>query len=567
MCIYIDTNRHVIRNLMENGIREATGTHPGKTIIFARNHKHAVFLQEQFDNMYPQYGGKFCRVIDSHDSRSEDLLKEFKNASNQLTIAISVDMLDTGVDVPQIVNLVFARPVYSYVKFWQMIGRGTRLCKDLFGSGQDKTTFRIFDHWGNFKFFEEDYKEADDKPPTKSLLQRLFVIRLQLAKAALQQQNVDIFNQVIGLIATDIAALPTKTIAVKEKLREIKTLQQDNILKTFSLATQNILHNDIAPLMQWRNIRGFEADYQFDELITQTQLEALEQSLSDKLPNESNKIQDKRADYKVKTLGQSARSSDYQGKLIDTVSQLPIQLNQVQDKQAFIQQVKSWDFGENDPLISLETIRNELRHLMQYRQRKARTHSYAKIIDVTEDKTKIQNELHKPKLEGLELMAYRQRVEGILAELFANNQTLQKIKAGEAVSQADLEALVSLVLTQNPDVNLALLTDFYPETRQLDIAIRSIIGLEPAAVAARFADFVQQYHTLTAKQVKFLDFLQNHIAKHGSITLERLYEEPFTTFDSDGIDGIFANDAEIDELLDIIEGFSPPKSTGEYTSK
>ena len=135
----------------------------GKTIIFARNHHHAVLLRQLFDEMYPQYGGKFCQVIDNYDPRAEQLIDDFKGegTNNDLTIAISVDMLDTGIDVPEIVNLVFAKPVNSPVKFWQMIGRGTRLCEDLFGPGQDKTIFRIFDHWGNFERFEMGYRPAE----------------------------------------------------------------------------------------------------------------------------------------------------------------------------------------------------------------------------------------------------------------------------------------------------------------------------------------------------------------------------------------------------------------------
>ena len=123
---------------MEKGIREATGSHVGKTIVFARNHIHAVHLSEVFGEMYPQYGSTFCRVIDNHEPKAEQLIDDFKNPDNELTIAISVDMLDTGIDVPEVVNLVFAKPVKSYVKFWQMIGRGTRLRKDLFGPGKTR---------------------------------------------------------------------------------------------------------------------------------------------------------------------------------------------------------------------------------------------------------------------------------------------------------------------------------------------------------------------------------------------------------------------------------------------
>ena len=155
-----DTNRHVLRNLMERGIRDGSGSRVGKTIVFARNHNHAILLQNLFEEMYPQYGGTFCRVIDHFDSRAEDLIDEFKDPKSELTVAISVDMLDTGIDVEEIVNLVFAKPVYSYAKFWQMIGRGTRLCPNLFGPGKDKTHFQIFDHWGNFERFDEPHKEV-----------------------------------------------------------------------------------------------------------------------------------------------------------------------------------------------------------------------------------------------------------------------------------------------------------------------------------------------------------------------------------------------------------------------
>ena len=140
-----DTNRAILRNLMENGILDETGQTPGKSIIFARNHNHAVLLAEIFDELYPQYGGKFCRIIDNYDPRAEQLIDDFKSHKNSdPRIAISVDMLDTGIDVPEIVNLVFAKPIRSLVKFEQMIGRGTRLCPDRVRPGKNKTQLRIF---------------------------------------------------------------------------------------------------------------------------------------------------------------------------------------------------------------------------------------------------------------------------------------------------------------------------------------------------------------------------------------------------------------------------------------
>ena len=202
-----DTNRAILRNLMENGLRDATGQVPGKSIIFARNHQHALLLSELFDEMYPQYGGKFCQVIDNYDPRAEQLIDDFKGADDELTIAISVDMLDTGIDIPEILNLVFAKPIRSPVKFWQMIGRGTRLCKDLFGPGQDKTIFRIFDHWGNFERFEMGYRPAEPIQ-SKSLLQLVFEERLALAETALLKSEIPAFERAIGLIAADMKHCP-----------------------------------------------------------------------------------------------------------------------------------------------------------------------------------------------------------------------------------------------------------------------------------------------------------------------------------------------------------------------
>ncbi len=187
------TTRLVWKALMEEGIREETGSRVGKTIVFARNHKHAVHLAEVFSEMYPQYGSGFCRVIDNQEPRADQLIDDFKNKENELTIAISVDMLDTGIDVPEVVNLVFAKPVKSYVKFWQMIGRGTRLCKDLLGPGKDKTEFLIFDHWSNFWYFDEEYKETQPSVQ-KSLLQQIFEARVAIAEAALDKMDEPVFE-------------------------------------------------------------------------------------------------------------------------------------------------------------------------------------------------------------------------------------------------------------------------------------------------------------------------------------------------------------------------------------
>lgn len=296
-----DTNRQVLRNLMEHGIRDADGAMVGKSIVFARNQKHAELLMKLFDEMYPQYGSEAARVISSQVERADDLIDRFKDRNDPLRIAISVDMLDTGLDVPEVVNLVFARPVRSYVKFWQMIGRGTRLCANLFGPGSDKTHFRIFDHWGNFERFGQ---EAPAAPPTEvqPLLSRLFEKRVELAVTALERGDKDARSLSVRLMSEDIADLDERTVAVRAKLREKRLAQHPELLARLSREDVALLKEDIAPLMGWRKLSDAAA-VRFDLQIAS--------------------IEDARLAGRP--------SSELEEDLRDAVARLPLELTQVRD--------------------------------------------------------------------------------------------------------------------------------------------------------------------------------------------------------------------------------------------
>jgi type I restriction enzyme R subunit len=523
------TNRIIVRNLMEEGIRDATGTRVGKSILFARSHDHGVLLQNLFDEMYPQYGGKFCRVIDSYDPRAEELIDDFKGEGNNpdLTIAISVDMLDTGIDIPNLVNLVFAKPVYSYVKFWQMIGRGTRPCEDLFGPGRDKTHFLIFDHWKNFEFFDQRYQPVEPKQ-AKSLPQLVFEARIGLADAALRRADAEAFEAAIALIARDIADLPAGTIAVMEKWKEIQRASDPDVLRRFDPATRALLLHVIAPLMQWRNIGGSEAAHRFDLVVCHLEAELLKGSSS---------------------------FDDLKAEVIGELHDLRVNLAQVKAVAPTVAQVRTADFWRDVTVARLEEIRGQLRGVMQYRLTPTAPSLPPMVIDVKEDLALVERKKHVIKLEGLQLAAYRNRVDKVLRGLFETNETLQRIKRGQPVSEADLEALTSLVLTQDPMLDLNDLTEYYPECAgHLDLAIRSIIGLDAEEVHERFTAFVQE-HNLNSAQIRFLDLLQNHIAKHGAIEVARLYEPPFTTLHTDSIDGLFPDEDQAEGIIRIIESF------------
>ena len=522
-----DTNRAIMRNLMEKGIRDGLGRVPGKTIVFARNHNHAVLLSRVFDELYPQYGGKFCQVIDHYDPRAEQLIDDFKDPENPLTIAISVDMLDTGIDVPEVVNLVFAKPIFSWVKFWQMIGRGTRLCKNLFGPGKDKKNFRIFDHWGNFERFEIERPEADPAPP-KSVMQLVFEARTSLAETALAKADLDTVQDTVELIRKDINALPEGTIAVREKWKEKTAILAKGVLEQFAPATVATLKNEIAPLTQWVYTRDHSDAYGFDLMVTHAQIERLRDS---------------------------GRFDDYKDQIRDRVGRLQMHLNPVQSKSDLIKKVLSTEFWDKIDVATLEEMRRELRGIMHHREKGYPPQLPPKTIDVADGGVAYARRTSN--IKSIDMQMYRQLVEETLEKLFDTSPALKKIRRGEPVSRGDLDSLISLVLTRNPDVDLGLLKEFYPDSAPpLDYIIRTIIGMDAEAVEKRFAAFARKF-AQNSHQTHFLRLLKNHIQKYGAVTLEKLYEEPFTTISSDGPDGVFHDDAQVDELIHIVETFQP----------
>lgn len=520
-----DTNRKILQNLMENGIRQADGQTLGKTIVFARNHKHAKLLEQLFDELYPQYGGKFCQVIDNYDPRAEDLIDDFKGegSNDQLTIAISVDMLDTGIDVPEIVNLVFARPVKSPVKFWQMVGRGTRLCKDLFGPGKHKTGFQIFDHWGVVEYHGMKQREVTISQ-SKSLMQQLFESRLELAKTALHHAEVDFFETLAQWLHKTINSLDDKTIAVRDKWKIKRQLSDLDTLRQFSANTVTQLESEMAPLMQWLDVRGYSDAYQWDLLISQIQQQKLKKA---------------------------GALDDLAGKAISQLWQLQMNLNQVKAKAELIKQCREPAWWQTASLDELEQIRLQLRNIMQYLNKGDNPRPEPIVIDITDSDEICEKQ--STYLNAVDMVAYRVKVEQVLKELFEQNPVLQKIRNGEAVSENELDSLNALIHTQHPDIDLNMLKNFYDTAAPMDQILRTIVGMDAEAVNQRFAAFVQQYPSLSARQVQFLSLLKRQIAQSGAIEINHLYEMPFAAIGE--LDSLFSNEQQIDELLAIVESF------------
>lgn len=525
-----ETDRVILENLIDNGIKDETGSLVGKTIIFAQRQDHAEHLEKLFCKMYPQYGTKVCKVIHNAIPHVDSLIKEFKKPNNDFRIAISVDMLDTGIDVPEIVNLVFAKPVKSWVKFWQMIGRGTRLRPNLFGPGRDKAEFLIFDHYGNFDFFEEEYKEPEDTG-SKSLLQTTFEGRLALAQAALKQNHTAGYDVGIRLLKEDINDLPDESIAVRRNLRVVHQLQQTDLLDKLDARTQHLLAETIAPLMSSRVLRDKHA----------TALDKLMAEIERCFVENASCFED----------GKTA--------LIAEVERLAINIQAVRQKDTIIEEVKSAAFWAAPSIQKLEHARLELRGIMKYR--KPLVYPGADTQTTTTKDGEVWIQEREVYITGAnEAMIYRRRLKGILDKMLSNNPILQKIHNGEAIGESDLETLTSTILTTHPGVSLEVLNEFYGRTAdQLDLTVREIIGLDPQAVEEHFKKFLHAHPTLTAQQVRFMNLLKNYIAQHGSIVVETLYDAPFTSVSHEGIDGVFKPD-DVGELINVLRPFLKPEA-------
>ena len=521
------TSEMIMKNLMENGLRSSGGDNLGKTIVFARNHEHAKMLHKVFDKLYPQYGGKYCQIIDNYDPRAEQLIDDFKGigTNKELTIAISVDMLDTGIDVPEILNLVFAKPIYSYVKFWQMIGRGTRLCDKI-----NKKSFMIFDHWWNFGRFDEDYKERE-VGKIKSSKEKTFTKRIEILEHSLKHSFSEEIEIMDSLIKEDLKTLPENAIPVKEKWKELLELKKlENVpFESPEYSTHKIpLLYEVADLMQWIvDEDGGSKALMFDNVVTSVEKAYLQKSdLFD----------------------------DLKDKLIHIVKKLKRleHLGDVSKKIETIDNVLDEQWWEKISLKELEKVRSELRLLNRYIEDvgpRIPTHTNVddEIISRT-DHTVFYNETEKHN--------YRKEVESVLNELFDQIPAIQKIKSNSPVSNKELEELESAILSQNPNFNSEQLYVLFPEYKDdLYQCIRKIIGLDAKDVGKHFDDFRLKHGTLSSDQLRFLSMVENHIVKNGGVEIESLYQAPFTMIKSGGIDEVFTDDLILDEVFSLINNF------------
>lgn len=533
-----ETNRKIIRSLMDNGLKDLNGK-LGKSIIFARSHRHGEMLEKLFNDMYPEYKGTYARLIDSHDPNASILLDDFKGEAqeNNINIAISVSMLDTGVDVPEILNLVFAKPIYSKVKFWQMIGRGTRLCENLLGPGRNKEHFVIFDHYSNFEFFDEN-PEGYIPKEQPSLYERLFKVRIELVLAAQAVENEEIYNKTIELLKNDICSLPKKSVDVQEQ-----AMLLDDILKTekywqaFDENFIELLDTKFRPLMK-RHQTTYAQDkaMQFEILIIKYEIAQLDKQLQEK-NNIDTKAQDKRIEY-------------LRNEIRNSIFELRTTIYKVKEKSDLIEKVKSSDFAKIFNYQELEEVRTQLSPLMQYRQGRIIDNDII-TIDI-EDEITINEEL-PIKLFTTFGEGFKHDLEEFLRKISTENIVLQKIKKGRNITELELQALVSIILEQNPHFTLKQLEKLYPDkANDIALLIRSIIGIDEEEINARLQEFRQHHTTLNTRQLQCLKLVENQLKANNYLKETSLYDRPFTGLGD--ISDIFTEE-ELRELYNVLDGF------------
>lgn len=521
-----DTVDRVLKHLMENGLKVDEGEKLGKTIIFAKNRPHAQFITERFDANYPHFAGQFARTIDYSISYAQTLIDDFSTPAKMPQIAVSVDMLDTGIDVPEVVNLVFFKPVRSKTKFWQMIGRGTRLCKDLFGPGKDKAFFYIFDWCRNFDYFNEN-PGAIDAAVADSLSKRLFDARVQLVGQidACEPGDDDKGRAVTGLRQTlsaglrdEVRGMTLDNFLVRPHRRQVERFSDEEAWTSLDADARAELIEHVAGLPTSVTDDDLAAK-QFDLTIYRAQLALLQ------------------VDAAFAT--RKKRIRDIAG-LLEGLANIPM----VATELALIQEVQTDDFWQDVTAPMLETVRHHLRTLIKLIEFKKRPIIYTDF----EDRNGVTTEIEVRGIPiGTDMEAFRRKARAFLLP-YENHIAVIKLRRNEPLTATDLAELERIFVEAGVDAeSLGQLR----ADGGLGRFVRTLVGLDREAAQAAFSEFMAG-RTLTADQHEFLDLVIEHLTANGVMDPGLLYtSSPFTDFDNNGVEGVFET-ADVVRLVEIL---------------
>lgn len=479
----------VLQDLMERGIHVDGGDRLGKTIIFAQNKRHAEFILERFNKLYPQYNGTFAQRVICDDTYAQTVIDDFKSPEKPPYIAVSVDMMDTGIDVPECVNLVFFKKVRSKAKFWQMIGRGTRLCKELTcqdeidGEYTDKRRFMIFDYCGNFEYFRT-HKEGYEARETKSLSENIFGKRIRLAVAlqesAFSEDSYQVWRQsLVSECHGQVCALNDELVSVRLRKQYVEKYKEIQVFSYISEGDKGELIAQLAPIVTLEDTD--ECAKRFDNFMYGLMIASIEQMPAFK--------------YAKKQLCDVAA-------LLEKKVSIP----QVKDKLDIIKEINTDSFWDANDVLLFEKVRQELRELI-------------KFLDRGNGQKPIITHLNDPitaHQEGQTLEAaydfedYRAKVNRYVNEN-GNTLAIYKLTHNIPLTSGDYNKLEQVLTSE-----LGSKEDYAREfgDTPFGLLIRKIAKLDHEAAMQAFSSFIND-ENLNQRQIAFVLKIINHIELNG----------------------------------------------------
>ena len=503
----------VIQTLMNEGLKVNGGDLIGKTIIFAFNHVHAELIAKRFEKLYPELGPEYCKLVDNYVTYAQSIIDSFSVRDKLPQIAVSVDMLDTGIDVPDILNLVFFKRIYSKIKFVQMIGRGTRKSDNIFGHLKHKNQFYIFDFCDNFSFFEMN-PEGRLVNQGYSMTQKVFQMKLDLLfELQKQEHQTNSFH---------------KTYYEKIRTELYQTVRDFN--------RERILVRNSLPIVDKYSV---ESKWNY---LSKFDIQEVKNNLTLLVDSDKDIESAKAFDLKVFYIMLSLISEDVVAKrAIEQVVRISqallerLSIPQVAEKKELLLEVITQTYWNNVNVEKLEHLRNELRYLIQYITDEVGIYS-----------TDFKDELIDQGTKDINIIDFKTYEEKVIDYLLSNevNETIIKIKMLDKITVEDLKELERILWQE-----LGTKDDYFNVTKEENLAvfIRSIVGIEQEAINQKFSEYLNT-NILSSKQQEFVKSIINYVQQNGDITKQDLVEKsPFSDFD---VVGLF-ND-KIDILISVI---------------
>ena len=486
-----DTIKKILHILMDKGMRIDYGQKIGKTIIFAKNHLHAEKILEVFNKEYPHLPD-YAKVIDNHMTYAQSAIDEFSDPKKMPQIAISVDMLDTGIDVPEVLNLVFFKKVMSKSKFWQMIGRGTRLCSGLM-DGEDKQKFYIFDFCGNFEFFRMNKGKATANMIALqgAIFSLKFEIAYKLQHFEYQVERLILYrNALVKYMSEKVGELPRDNFAVRQHLKYVDIYSSEENYNTLTFEDTLIVREEIAPLIL---PDGDEVNaVRFDALLYGIELAYLL----------GKKYRRARTDLYKKVEG------------IAQVANIP----EIQAQADMIDKILNTDYIDTAGIEDFEEIRERLRNLMKYIPKKRIRYDTNFEDDI------LSEDWNESELENDELKNYKAKAEYYIRQ-HQDNIVITKLKKNKPLTSDDVEALEEILWSE-----VGTKQDYEREygTKPLGELVREIVGLDMNAAKEAFSEFLDGAN-LDSRQIYFVNQIVEYIVHNGMMKdLSVLQESPFT---------------------------------------